>query len=552
MYINNYKETARREYERWIKNTEDNPLIQNQLLDMKENEDEITDSFYCQLTFGTSGMRGIIGPGTNRINEYVVRRATQGLASYLNRKYKEPSVVISYDSRKFSYDFARETAQVLSGNNIKAFLFPHLAPVPLLSYAIRHLGCAMGIMITASHNPKIFNGYKVYNSEGYQIVGKEPGEILEEINNTDFFTGIKKSEEHIEILSSETEESFIRTIGNLSLLKDKTAAEDLSIVYTPLNGTGKTYVSEVLHHAGFKNLFTVPEQMEPDENFTTCPYPNPEKAATFERACRVSDEKGGDLIIGTDPDSDRVGVVVPHKGINVLLTGNQIGILMLDYLCNFRPPEEGQFIMRSIATTPFADRIAEKYGLSVQTTLTGFKYIGEKISCLGREGREKDFYFGFEESTGYLAAPFLRDKDGVSGALIISEAAAWNKSLGRTLLDRLEMLYQEFGYCTDRTENYIFEGIQGKRSMKAIMKYFREEVKEGTVLGDSTIIGKTDYLGETDLPKSDVLEFKTANGTDILLRPSGTEPKMKVYYFETEDAELIRNKVKEIIESFRI
>ena len=548
----NYREEALQEFNRWMLLTENDSEMQNELLKLKDNEEELTDSFYKHLHFGTSGIRGILGPGTNRINQYVVRRATQGLSNYLNKNETNPSVVISYDSRKKSAEFAMETAKVLSGNGIKAILFPHLTPVSMLSYAIRYYGCTMGVMITASHNPKIFNGYKVYNREGYQIVGHEPDQILEEINSLDFFSGINMSEDHIVMASDDAENAFIEEISTFSLLKGRRdILENLKVVYTPLNGAGNEFVKKVFSKCGITNVIEVPSQNHPDENFTTCPYPNPEKITAYAEAAKIMNKENADIIVATDPDSDRVGAMIPHDGMNVLITGNQIGILMLDYLCHFKKPQPGQFLIKSIATTPFAEKIAEKYGLNVINTLTGFKYIGEKITDLTKEGRECDYYFGFEESTGYLVNPFIRDKDGVSGALIITEAAAWNKSMGRDLLDRLEELYDEFGVMRDRTENFTFEGIEGAITMQNIMKYFRENIREGHVIGECQIVKITDYMEETGLPKSDVLEYRFEDGTILLIRPSGTEPKMKLYYFEAEKAESVRNATDKIIESFR-
>ena len=550
--MSNFKEEALQEFNRWVALTEDNSEMQKELLKLKDNEEELTDSFYKHLHFGTSGIRGILGPGTNRINLYVVRRATQGLSNYLNRTEENPSVVISYDSRKKSAEFAMETAKVLSGNGIKAILFPHLTPVSMLSYAIRYYGCTMGVMITASHNPKIFNGYKVYNREGYQIVGDEPDQILEEINSLDFFKDINMSEDNIVTAGPEAENAFIDEISSFSLLQDRSdILENLKTVYTPLNGAGNEFVKKVLGKCGITNVIEVPSQNYPDEEFTTCPYPNPEKITAYAEAAKIMNKENADLIIATDPDSDRVGVMIPHDGMNVLITGNQIGILMLDYLCHFKKPEKGQFIIKSIATTPFADRIAEKYGLNVINTLTGFKYIGEKIAELTEKGRECDYYFGFEESTGYLVSPFIRDKDGVSGALLIAEAAAWNKSEGRDLLDRLEELYEELGVMRDRTENFIFEGIEGAITMESIMKYFRENIIAGTKMGECSVLSVIDYMGETGLPESDVLEYRFSDGTILLIRPSGTEPKMKLYYFEAEKAEFVRTEIDKIVESFR-
>lgn len=551
--MNEIKNSALTEYRRWLEKTTDNQEIQKELLEIKDNEDEIIDSFYKDLHFGTSGIRGILGAGTNRINEYVVRRATQGLSDYLNKAYENPSVVISYDSRKKSYEFAQETAKVLSGNGIRAYIFSHLTPVSFLSYATRYLNCTMGIMITASHNPKIFNGYKVYNSEGYQIVGKEPDMILEEINKLDFFEGIKSDTSLVEVLDDSLEDLFIDEIASFSLLRDEPEIlQNLSVVYTPLNGAGNTFVRRVFEKVGIHQVTVVPEQEFPDENFTTCPYPNPEKIAAFYEGGKIMKRKGADIVIATDPDSDRVGAIVSNGEMNVLMTGNQLAILMLDYLCTKKPPKEGQFIMKSIVSTPFVEKMAKKYGLHVDNTLTGFKYIGEKITELTNAEKNDDYYFGFEESNSFLVNPFIRDKDGVSGALIIAEMAAWNKANGKNPVTRLEELYEEFGVCRDKTENITFEGVQGSIQMEKLMEYFRNNLKKGDRIGKSQIIDSRDYTGDTGLPKSNVLEYTFDDGTKFLMRPSGTEPKMKVYFFESDEADSIRQEVVNIIETFKI
>ncbi len=551
--MNEIKNSALTEYRRWLEKTTDNQEIQKELLEIKDNEDEIIDSFYKDLHFGTSGIRGILDAGTNRINEYVVRRATQGLSDYLNKAYENPSVVISYDSRKKSYEFAQETAKVLSGNGIRAYIFSHLTPVSFLSYATRYLNCTMGIMITASHNPKIFNGYKVYNSEGYQIVGKEPDMILEEINKLDFFEGIKSDTSLIEVLDDSLEDLFIDEIASFSLLRDEPEIlQNLSVVYTPLNGAGNTFVRRVFEKVGIHQVTVVPEQEFPDENFTTCPYPNPEKIAAFYEGGKIMKRKDADIVIATDPDSDRVGAIVSNGEMNVLMTGNQLAILMLDYLCTKKPPKEGQFIMKSIVSTPFVERMAKKYGLRVDNTLTGFKYIGEKITELTKADKNDDYYFGFEESNSFLVNSFIRDKDGVSGALIIAEMAAWNKANGKNPVTRLEELYEEFGVCRDKTENITFEGVEGSIKMEKIMEYFRNNLKKGDRIGKSQIIDSKDYTGDTGLPKSNVLEYTFDDGTKFLMRPSGTEPKMKVYFFESDEADSIRQEVVNIIETFKI
>lgn len=546
-------ESARTEYDRWAAATKDDPVIQEELAALAADEDELTDAFCADLRFGTSGIRGILGPGTNRMNEYVVRRTTQGLANYLNRVCtSQPSVVISYDSRRKSADFAFETARVLRGNGITVYLFAHLAPVSVLSFAIKELDCDMGIMITASHNPKIFNGYKVYNSDGYQIVGDVPDAVLAEIDRLDFFSGIRESEEGIQMVDEAVSEAFVKKVISLSPADSrlKENLNGLSVVYTPLNGAGNHYVRAVLEGIGFSKLTVVECQEQPDPDFTTCPAPNPEKITAYNEGFRTLDSVKGDIIVATDPDCDRVGVSIYHDGMKVLLTGNQLGILMLDYLCHTRPPKAGQFIIKSIVTTPLAEKIAERYGLRVVNTLTGFKYIGETITRLEQEGRLDEYYFGFEESNGYLMDPFIRDKDGVSSAMLAVETAAWCRSMGEDLMEHLLALYESYGQCRDRTWNYFFEGPYGRAAMDAVMDYFRGKVCPEDCLGGQRIIAKTDYLGETGLPKSNVIGYELEGGNRLIIRPSGTEAKIKVYFFETVTCPAVREEIDQIMEEF--
>lgn len=553
----NHKEEIRKkalaEYQWWLSAAQD-PETRAGLRALAGSEDELIDAFCAHLRFGTSGIRGILGVGTNRMNEYVVRRTTQGLANYLNQACsRQPKVVISYDSRRKSDVFAMETAKVLRGNDIEVHLFPHLAPVSVLSYAIRALGCDMGIMITASHNPKIFNGYKVYGSDGYQIVGDVPGAILSEIDKLDFFSGIRESADGILNVSEDISKGFCRDVIAMSgadgVLGRK--LNDLSVVYTPLNGTGNLYVRRVLAGIGFTNLTVVDSQELPDCEFTTCPAPNPEKITAYNEGFKVLDQVQGDIIVATDPDCDRVGVSIYHDGMKVLLTGNQLGVLMLDYLCHVRPPKEGQFIIKSIVTAPLAERIAERYGLRVVNTLTGFKYIGETITALEREGRLDEYYFGFEESNGYLMDPFIRDKDGVSSAMLAVEVAAWCKANGKDLIERLHELYDQYGVCRDKTWNYFFEGPYGKMVMEDVMEYFRGNLVPGSAIGGRIVMEKTDYLEETGLPKSNVLAYKLKGGNQLVIRPSGTEAKIKVYVFEAESSALLKQEIEAIMEQFK-
>ncbi len=547
------KKKAIAEYERWLSAAEDTETRAG-LRALADSEDELIDAFCAHLRFGTSGIRGILGVGTNRMNEYVVRRTTQGLANYLNRACDgQPKVVISYDSRQKSDVFAVETAKVLRGNDIEVHLFAHLAPVSVLSYAIRALGCDMGIMITASHNPKIFNGYKVYGSDGYQIVGDVPGAVLSEIDKLDFFFGICQRDDGILTVSEDISKGFCRDVIAMSGARGVLGGHlnDLSVVYTPLNGTGNHYVRRVLDGIGFTNLTMVDCQELPDPEFSTCPAPNPEKITAYNEGFKTLDQVKGDIIVATDPDCDRVGVSIYHDGMKVLLTGNQLGVLMLDYLCHVRPPKENQFIIKSIVTTPLAEKIAESYGLRVVNTLTGFKYIGEIITGLEREGRLDEYYFGFEESNGYLMDPFIRDKDGVSSAMLAVEVAAWCRAAGKDLIERLHELYDQYGVCRDKTWNYFFEGPYGKMVMSDVMEYFRRELSAGSVIGGRTVAARTDYMEETGLPRSNVLAYSLEGGTQMIIRPSGTEAKIKVYVFEAENSARLQREIEEIMDRFK-
>lgn len=549
MYNKEIKAYAINEYKRWEEATKNDADFAHQMDKLAEQDEEMVDAFYCDLCFGTSGIRGILGPGTNRMNDYVVRRTTLGLANYLNQEYPKAKVVIAYDTRKNSRRFAKQTAQVLSGKGVEVFLFPDVAPVSLLSYAITKIGCTMGIMITASHNPKIFNGYKVYNQHGYQIVGCEAELISGEINKLDYFDQIESDDNLVNIVSESVCNGFIKDIIAMSPERDEKKFQNISIVYTPLNGTGNRYVRAVLEGVGFSDVTVVESQENPDENFTSCPVPNPEKISVYTEAFKVLDQIDGEVIIATDPDCDRVGVAVYHDGMKVLLTGNQLGILLLDYLCTVKKPLPGQIIIKSIVSTPLVDKIAEKYGLTVVNTLTGFKYIGEIITALDKEGRLKDYYFGFEESNGYLINGFIRDKDGVSTAMITAEMAAYHHAAGKDMIFRLREIYEEFGYCIDKTRNYFFEGPSGRQAMKDIMEFFRNNVRLN--IGNAQVVKKVDYLHQTQLPKEDVLQYELDDGSIFLIRPSGTEAKVKIYLFETQKSLELEKEIKKIIEVFK-
>ena len=508
------------EYRRWLEKTEGDGDTQAELAALKNEPEELAESFYKPLTFGTSGIRGILGAGTNRINRYVVRRVTKGLASYLLSECAEPKAVISYDSREMSEEFARLTARVLSAAGVRAYIFPVLTPVPVLSFAIRELSCDAGIMITASHNPKIFNGYKVYNSEGYQVTGEVADDIQSRIEAVDYFDEIPESTDNIEVLSDEVGEKFkLQILSEMPFNNDRICNEELKIVYTPLNGAGRNYVAE-------------------------------EKITAYNEAFKVLDETKGDIIIATDPDSDRVGAALIHDGTKVLISGNQMGILMLDYMTKFKEIKPDSFIVRSIVSTPLVDKIAERHGIKVIKTLTGFKYIGEIISLNDRE--EKDAgscFFGFEESCGFLPVPFIRDKDGISSALLIAEMAAYYKSRGKNLMERLSEIFDKYEVCIDRSRSYAFEGLEGEEKRRKVMEFFRSDMR---ALHGVTVTDKIDYLkDDTGLPKADVTELVFDTGEHAIIRPSGTEPLIKVYLFVKSASSPAAEAIKKTMDAFQ-
>ncbi|MDY2959721.1 MAG: phospho-sugar mutase [Hornefia sp.] len=546
MDISEIRKKAENEYMRWLDNLRPDDEYYDDLQKLRDNPDECLDSFYSELAFGTSGLRGILGPGTNRINGFVIRRATQGIANYLLKNKEKPSVVVGYDSRKGSVFYARETAAVLNGNGIKAYLFDEIVPVSLLSYGIKALGCDMGIMITASHNPKIYNGYKVYNGRGHQIVGDEPENILKEIEKIDFFSGIKYRNEGINDVPEAVSNEFIKEVLNISTNINSDILNNLETVYTPLNGAGGSFVKKVFNLIGYSNYKVVKSQEFPDSDFKTCPQPNPEKLLAYNEAFGLLDSAGGDIIIATDPDSDRVGVALYHEGVRTLITGNQLGILLLDYLCHIRPPGDNQKVYKSIVTSPLVDRISSKFNLEVVETLTGFKYIGETIASLEDNNSLDEYYFGFEESNGYLAKPFISDKDGVSSAMLALEMAAFHKAFGKDLIDRLGEIYEEYGNYFDKTRNYVFNGAVGKFTMDKIMNHFRKNINES--IGGVKIAKKIDYMSDTSLPKSDVIGYILENGCSLFIRPSGTEAKIKIYSYETGDLTSVERDIIKLME----
>ncbi len=528
---------AKMEYFRWMENAITDADIITELKVM--NDEKIEDAFYRNLEFGTGGLRGVIGAGTNRMNIYTVAKASQGLANHLKKSVEKPSIVIGYDSRIKSDVFAKVAAGVFVANGIKVNIWPVLMPVSTVSYAIRYLHASAGVMITASHNPSKYNGYKVYGSDGCQITTEAAKVIFSEIKKLDIFKDVKNSDFETEIangniqyISEEVYTTFIKEVKNQSLLYGDKVDKSVAIVYSPLNGTGLKPVIRVLNEMGYSNITIVKEQEQPDGNFPTCPYPNPEIKEAMELGIEYAKECDADLFLATDPDCDRVGIAVKNRDEKYeLLTGNQIGMLLLDYICGQRQKHgkmPGDPVMvKTIVTMDMAEQIASHYGLQTINVLTGFKFIGEQIGYLEQQGKVSSFVFGFEESHGYLTSTYIRDKDGVGAAYMICEMFSFYKTKGVSLLEKLEELYRTYGYCMNTLHSYEFDGSAGLTKMQSIMKVFRGDIKK---FGNKKIINLLDYeLGLDDLPKSNVLKFLLEDNCSIVVRPSGTEPKIKVY-----------------------
>lgn len=518
------------EYDRWISHTDEDTVKEL----TKMTEADIEDAFYRDLAFGTGGLRGIIGAGTNRMNEYVVRKASQGLANYLGPK---STVVIGYDSRIKSDIFAQAAASVFAANGIKVFIWPRLLPVPTVSFAVRELKASAGVMITASHNPSKYNGYKVYGPDGCQITTEAAAGILSAISALDIFSDVKSMGFEdglktglINYIPDNLLTSYIEKVKQQSVLFGDKIDRDVAIVYSPLNGTGLIPVTRALLETGFTNITVVEEQRNPDGNFPTCPYPNPEIREAMELGLEYCRKTGADLLLATDPDADRCGIAVRDGDDYSLLTGNEVGLLLLDFICSQRQkhrkmPPHPTFI-KTIVTMDLAEKIAAHYGVDTVNVLTGFKFIGEVIGKMESEGREDDYICGFEESYGYLTGTFVRDKDAVNAAVMICEMFAYYRTQGISLLSRLNQIYNQYGYCLNTLHSYEFPGSSGMAKMNEIMSSFHTGLDS---VGGEKIIRTEDYLpGLNGLPKSDVLKFFTSNGS-VVIRPSGTEPKLKVY-----------------------
>lgn len=529
-------------------NLADNDLI-DELNSICENSEEVKDRFYKDLTFGTGGLRGIIGVGTNRINIYTIAKATQGLANYLKKNFSKAKVAVAYDSRIKSDLFAKEAAQVLAANNIKVFIYKELMPTPALSFAVRHLKCHTGIVITASHNPAEYNGYKVYGSDGCQITLGTANAVLKEINKIDIFNDVKRmnfddavDKKIINYIEEKDIQAFLNAVSTQTLNKNIANKENLNIVYTPLNGSGLKCVTKALKMNGFSNINVVPSQEKPDGNFPTCPYPNPEIKEALQEGLKLCEKINADILIATDPDCDRVGIAVKHQDKYQLLSGNEVGVLLFDYICKTRMKNNSMpsnpVCIKTIVTTDMIYPIAQKYRVKIIDVLTGFKFIGEQIGLLEKIDQDNQYIFGFEESYGYLSGTYVRDKDAVNASLLICEMVAFYKNQGLTLVNVLNKLYQEFGYYKNVLKSFTFKGISGFEKMQSIMKQLREN--QPTSLNGKNILCFCDYLNrikifnncskETiNLPASDVLKFELADNVSVVIRPSGTEPKLKVY-----------------------
>ncbi len=530
------------EFERWLENVKDKE-IKNELLSVVGQEKEIEDRFYKSLSFGTGGLRGIIGAGTNRMNIYTVGKATFGLAEYLLATGGN-SIVIAYDSRNKSAEFARLSAEIMSYKGIKAYLFSELTPTPVLSFAVRYLQASAGIVITASHNPKEYNGYKVYNSLGCQITDEAAKAITAKINEYDYFNDFTPNERLIEVMSDGVKIAFLQAIKAFSLTK--IAEENApSIVYSPLHGTGRKYVQAILQEMGIKEVHTVKEQEMPEGNFTTCPYPNPEEKAALTLALRDAEIYKPDLVMATDPDADRIGIAVPNeKGEYVLLNGNETGSILLYYILLKKQemviPCTGSTVIKTIVTTDIIFDMAKEYGAEVKEVLTGFKYIGEALE------ETEDYLLGLEESYGYLVGTHARDKDAVSAAMMIAEACAYFKGKGKSLYVVLQEIYARFGYYMTELKSISLPGKDGMEKMKEILANIRKNPPKE--IDGQPLVFDDFAQGLFGLPKSDVLRFKNEDYR-IIIRPSGTEPKMKIYLqVKSKDCKLAKQNMKKAIQ----
>ena len=531
-----------KEYERWLNTDLEDADLRPELAGIEGNDDEIKERFALALKFGTAGLRGVLGAGTNRMNIYVVRQATQGLANWVKTQGGSQTVAISYDSRLKSDVFAKTAAGVLAANDIQVRIYDALMPVPALSFATRYYKCNAGVMVTASHNPAKYNGYKAYGPDGCQLTDDAAAVVYEEIQKTDVLTGAKYmsfaegvEKGLIHFVGDDCKKALYDAIESRQVRPGLCKTAGLKLVYSPLNGSGLVPVTQVLKDIGVTDITIVPEQEYPNGYFTTCSYPNPEIFEALELGLNLAKEKGADLMLATDPDADRVGIAMKcPDGSYELVSGNEVGVLLLDYICAGRIEKgtmpENPVAVKSIVSTPLADAVAKHYDVELRNVLTGFKWIGDQIAKLEADGEVDRFIFGFEESYGYLAGPYVRDKDAVIGSILIFEMAAYYRSIGSSLKQRMEEIYSEYGRYLNKVDSFEFPGLTGMDKMASIMQGLRDNPP--TEIGGVKVVKATDYkkTEETGLPAANVLIYSMEDGATVIVRPSGTEPKIKTYF----------------------
>lgn len=538
-------------YNEWLENAVEDKDLTAELESIKNNEDEIYDRFYTALKFGTAGLRGIIGAGTNRMNIYVVRQATQGLANYVLKKYGNGSVAISHDSRIKADLFMNEAARVLAANGIKVYITSELQPTPVLSYLVRYFKCQAGIMVTASHNPAAYNGYKAYGEDGCQMTDVAANTVYDEISKLDMFKDVKIADFDeavksgmIEYVDESVYDTYLEKVMEQQVNPGVCNGADLKVVYTPLNGTGNKLVRKVLGKIGVNDVVVVPEQELPDGNFTTCPYPNPEIKEALAKGLELCEKEQPDLLLATDPDADRVGIAVKdYDGSYRLISGNEDGVMLTNYILSCKKASgklpEKPVVVKTIVTTKLINKLCEKYGCELKNVLTGFKYIGEVILNLEKKHEENRYLFGFEESYGYLSGTYVRDKDAVVASMLVCEMAAYYKKQGKSLAEVIDGLYEEFGYYLNQTYSFEFDGASGMQKMADIMTAVRDNTPKSIAgydvvkVSDYFLRKETDVatgsITDIDLPKSNVIALHLANDNAVIIRPSGTEPKIKLY-----------------------
>ncbi len=530
------------EYERWLQAELQDVDLKTELQNIKGDEDAIKERFAVALKFGTAGLRGTLGAGTNRMNIWVVRQATQGVADWVKTQGGTQTVAISYDSRLKGWNFARDAAGVLAANGIHVRIYDELMPVPALSFATRYYRCNAGIMVTASHNPAKYNGYKAYGPDGCQMTDEAADIVYQQIQKTDVLTGAKYmsfaegvNKGLIEFVEDDCKNALYEAIEARQIRPGIAATSGLKLVYSPLNGTGLVPVTRVLNDIGIHDITIVPEQEYPNGYFTTCSYPNPEILDALKKGLELAEKTGADLMLATDPDADRVGIAMKcPDGSYELVSGNEMGVLLLDYICAGRIEQgtmpEKPVAVKSIVSTPLANAVAAHYGVELRETLTGFKWIGDQIAQLEANGEVDRFIFGFEESYGYLAGPYVRDKDAVIGSMLICEMAAYYRSIGSSIKQRLEEIYKEYGRYLNKVDSFEFPGLSGMDKMAGIMSGLR--TTPPTEFAGKKVVKVMDYTKpeETGLPAANVLIYSLEDGATVVVRPSGTEPKIKAYY----------------------